>query len=907
MTALVLAGGSTRGAIQIGMLQVLAEHGFVPDRVYGSSVGAINGAGFAADPTREGVERMAQIWLGLKREDVYPQGRLHGPWLYLQQRDAVYSNSGLRAIVSQGFPFERLEESTIPLEVVATSLTDGGERWFTRGPAVAPILASAAMPAIFPPVEIDGERYIDGGVVNNVPIQRAIDAGATQIVVLLCSPPIVTPAPSKRPVEGMVNALLIAIHARFVRDMAHLPEGVEIILCSGPEGATRDFDDFSTSEHLIALGRAEASEIVRRYGLGTVPYPAPPLPVPTVAGPAADAGGAEGGGREPDDRARHDGVPPDYSPPDVSPTVATAASPGPPSSAAPAAPAAPGIARVTGRQVAGDPARSGDVAPHDPGRHSRHHTVVGEGAAYDRPGPHHDVPAQHGAGQDHDTGPEPAAVADDDRHVVGPLHVDHLVGVLVTVVLIGDVDVRTGLHVTADLDREVTHDVAAPADHGAVTDPDDGVGHHLLARHHAGGQAHVRADEGVLTDADPLLAEDGARRERQAAAPAEGAEPVGQPVTRSGGAVAGHPVPTGVDDRVEEAVPTGTQVPRRVGHRTRRDRRPGGDAGEHRIRRRHGRDRGSYGDIAAVVGFRAGCAHPATVSDRPPTGRTGTPVRRSDGPYDGGVPDVDRARPDPGGVDPDDVDDVLTDKARLGRSGFATGSDLYERARPGYSDDAVTHLVTVLGIGAGRRVLDVAAGTGKLTRALVATGAATVACEPSASMREVFAATVPGTPQIACTAEQLGVGDGTFDAITVAQAFHWFDAPAALAEFARVLRPGGGLGLVWNERDESDPVVAELTRISKWDVHQPYPVGMDFGSVIDASGRFGPVTRTRFHFTQELDRTGFVEQVASRSYIAVLPGDRRRQILDGVAALAATLEEPIGLPYIADLFCTTSR
>ena len=294
MTALVLAGGSTRGAIQIGMLQVLAEHGFVPDRVYGSSVGAINGAGFAADPTRDGVERMAQIWLGIRREDVYPQGRLHGPWLYVQQRDAVYSNSGLRGIITEGFPHERLEESALPLEVVATSLTDGGERWFTQGPAVDAILASAAMPAIFPPVEIDGERYIDGGVVDNVPIQRAIDAGATRIVVLLCSPPIVTPQPSKRPVEGMVNALLIAIHARFVRDMAHLPEGVEVILCAGPEGATRDFDDFSTTEHLIALGRAEASEIVRRYGLGTIAYPAP-QPVPSAT-PAEDGGDADQAG-----------------------------------------------------------------------------------------------------------------------------------------------------------------------------------------------------------------------------------------------------------------------------------------------------------------------------------------------------------------------------------------------------------------------------------------------------------------------------------------------------------------------------------------------------------------------------------------------------------------------------------
>jgi len=250
-----------------------------------------------------------------------------------------------------------------------------------------------------------------------------------------------------------------------------------------------------------------------------------------------------------------------------------------------------------------------------------------------------------------------------------------------------------------------------------------------------------------------------------------------------------------------------------------------------------------------------------------------------------------------------DVDRVLGDKSLLGRSGFSSGTDLYERARPGYSDDAVGHLVDTLGIGPGRRVLDIAAGTGKLTRALVATGAEVVASEPSSAMRATFATVVAHTPQVGATAEHLPFAGGSFDAVTVAQAFHWFDAPVALAECARILRPRGGLALVWNERDESDPVVAELTRISKWDVHQPYPVGMDFGTVIDASGLFGPVNRTRFRFTQELDREAFVEQVASRSYIAVLPEDRRRAVLDGVAALAARLDEPIPLPYVADTFC----
>ena len=142
---------------------------------------------------------------------------------------------------------------------MATSLVDGRERWFTYGPAVDAVLASAAMPAIFPPVEIDGERYIDGGVVDNVPIQRAIDAGATRIVVLLCSPPVFEPPVARRPVEGMVNALFIAIHARFVRDMAHLPD-VEVVLCSagapgdGP-GLRRLLEPPSTSPWAARSGR----------------------------------------------------------------------------------------------------------------------------------------------------------------------------------------------------------------------------------------------------------------------------------------------------------------------------------------------------------------------------------------------------------------------------------------------------------------------------------------------------------------------------------------------------------------------------------------------------------------------------------------------------------------------------
>ena len=272
-TALVLSGGGTRGAAQVGMLQILAEGGFVPDRIYGSSVGAVNGAAFANDPTVEGVEHLTRIWREIRGEDVYPQRLGHGPWRFLQQRESIHPNTGLRRIIEEGIDFERLEDATVHFEVVATSIVDGRERWLMSGPAVEAILASAAIPAIFPPVEIDGDRLIDGGVVDNVPISRAIEAGATRVVVLLCGPPAYAPMTAKRPVEAMLNALFISIHARFVRELARLPEGVEVIVCSGGTAASRDYTDFSDTEALIAAGRVEALEVLGRYGVIDVPGP----------------------------------------------------------------------------------------------------------------------------------------------------------------------------------------------------------------------------------------------------------------------------------------------------------------------------------------------------------------------------------------------------------------------------------------------------------------------------------------------------------------------------------------------------------------------------------------------------------------------------------------------------------
>lgn len=243
----------------------------------------------------------------------------------------------------------------------------------------------------------------------------------------------------------------------------------------------------------------------------------------------------------------------------------------------------------------------------------------------------------------------------------------------------------------------------------------------------------------------------------------------------------------------------------------------------------------------------------------------------------------------------------------MGRRGFETGADTYERARPAYPVAALDHLTDTAGIRGGVRVLDLAAGTGKLTRQLCARGAACVAVEPSPAMRREFRRVLPGVAIAAGTAEAIPLTGESVQAAVVAQAFHWFDPARSLDEIARVLRPGGWLALIWNERDESDPMVAELVRISKWEANQPYPMGQDFGELVDRSGRFGPVERTKFSFVQSVDRRRFVEQVASRSYVQVLPEAARHDLLARVAELGSSLEEPISVPHVTDLFCARLR
>lgn len=241
--------------------------------------------------------------------------------------------------------------------------------------------------------------------------------------------------------------------------------------------------------------------------------------------------------------------------------------------------------------------------------------------------------------------------------------------------------------------------------------------------------------------------------------------------------------------------------------------------------------------------------------------------------------------------------------------GFSAGADDYERGRPSYPADAVALLCEELGIGPGARVLDLAAGTGKLTRLLAPTGAEVVAVEPVSEMRRRLRQNVPQALVLDGTAERIPVPDGSVDAVTVAQAFHWFDAEVALKEIAWVLRPGGGLGLIWNERDTREPWVEDLSRLIRWDErgeHRvPYTTEVDWAARLDGlDAPFAPVQRYDTTYRQPMDPDTLVARVLSTSYIASQPIEERDRIAAAVRDLVTPLGDTFELPYQTVVYWT---
>lgn len=219
-TALVLSGGGSLGAVQVGMLQAVSRSSVAFDMVIGASVGALNGAFFADDPTPEGADRLADLWRSLRRKDVFPLTVLAGLKALLLRRDHLIEPRALDALVRRALPMRRVEDARLALRIVATDVLSGDEVLLSSGDVETVLMASTAIPVVFPPVEISGRYLVDGGVSSNTPIASAVALGATRILVLPTGMSCAMQEPPK-------NMAALALHVLGLQNMRQLDRDVE--------------------------------------------------------------------------------------------------------------------------------------------------------------------------------------------------------------------------------------------------------------------------------------------------------------------------------------------------------------------------------------------------------------------------------------------------------------------------------------------------------------------------------------------------------------------------------------------------------------------------------------------------------------------------------------------------------
>ncbi len=235
--AFVLGGGGVLGAGEVGMLRALLEAGIVPDLVVGTSVGAINGAYVAAEPTVEATVRLADLWRRLSAAGGVFAGSL-GERLgtAVRSRTHLHRTAPLRQVLTSALPVDRIEDLAVPFQCVAASIERAAEQWFSSGPLIEAVLASAAVPGLLAPVLLDGEHYLDGGLVHSIPVSRAVELGASTVWVLQVGrvdQPLTAPT---RPWEVALVAFEIARRHRFAADMASVPASVTVhVLPTGDE------------------------------------------------------------------------------------------------------------------------------------------------------------------------------------------------------------------------------------------------------------------------------------------------------------------------------------------------------------------------------------------------------------------------------------------------------------------------------------------------------------------------------------------------------------------------------------------------------------------------------------------------------------------------------------------------
>lgn len=265
-TAFVFAGGGSFGAIQVGMLHSLASHGVAADMVCGSSVGALNGAYYAGLPTLEGIRKLEAIWRGLRRQDVFPVTwrTLFG---FLRRRDFLVTSDGLRDLIETHLPYRNLEDATIPIHIVATDILSAETVVLSKGPACEAILASAAIPAAFAPVQISDLYLADGAISSNTPARVAVAQGARRLIILPTGYACARLTPPAGAVANALHALTLLIARQLISELERLPPEIDYYvlppLC--PLGGSPY--DFSHTDELIARAIDSTNEWIDGGGL----------------------------------------------------------------------------------------------------------------------------------------------------------------------------------------------------------------------------------------------------------------------------------------------------------------------------------------------------------------------------------------------------------------------------------------------------------------------------------------------------------------------------------------------------------------------------------------------------------------------------------------------------------------
>lgn len=265
-TAFVMAGGGSLGAVEVGMLRELLAWGETPSFVVGASAGAINGAYFAAAPTLDGVAKLEHIWVGLRRQDLFPFN-LTSVLGLLTRRAHLVDASGLRRLLEHHLPYGQLQDAAIPIHIVASDMVTGEEVLLSTGPAVDAVLASAAIPGVFPPVRVNGQLLVDGGVANNTPISTAMRLGATRIIVLPTGFACALKQVPSSAVGRAMHALSLLVARQLVQDAERFASAVELRIV--PSLCPLDCSpyDYSSAGQLIERAAATTRRWLQDGGL----------------------------------------------------------------------------------------------------------------------------------------------------------------------------------------------------------------------------------------------------------------------------------------------------------------------------------------------------------------------------------------------------------------------------------------------------------------------------------------------------------------------------------------------------------------------------------------------------------------------------------------------------------------